>query len=682
MSRCLKVVAFPFDGFSMFRRLVLASALLLAPVASQADTAADAAQRLETLAKLVQDPHPRVRLEALRSLAKIHGARSAELALGVLDQTMDPTLDYALWLTINELSEPWIAALESGAWKSEGREKQLAFALKAIRPDQSSRVLGRVIQERRLPRDGSGPWIELIGQAGGPKELGALLQQTVTGGFDDSATARALSALGEAARNRKVRPEGDAKGIIGLLQSSNESVRSATLRLSGDWKTPPPAESLSRLAADPSEQVRATVFEVLRLQGSSSLPLLKQLASDKDPTTQRRAVLTWAALDLGGAGPALVNAVQGLDQEQVAQEFWRSFLAIKGAGKNLAALLPASGIPVAAARTGMRVAREGGRNDMELVLTLAKGSGLSADTQAFTGQLIRDMAAKASTSGNPQRGELVYRRSDLACTTCHAIGGAGGRVGPDMTSIGASAQPDYLVESLLMPNAKIKEGYHGVVVETKDGQTFSGTVVRESTSELVLRGTANQEIAVAKSNLESRNQATASLMPAGLLDSLTETEQLDLVAFLSQLGKPGEFDASKGGVARKWRLANVLHTDQQNGQSDWMWKSSLQDKRWNEVLSRVNGDLTRTLMEGATKANFWTSKIAVLALTEVQLAQPGTVRFQLTASVGTELWVDGAKVTGPVALSAGNHRVMVRIDPNRIPEKIRLETRDAAFVLN
>jgi putative heme-binding domain-containing protein len=678
----LKAEAFPFDGSVMFRRLVLASALLLVPVASKADAASDAAQRLETLSKLVQDTHPRVRLEALRALAKIPGARSAELALSVLEQPMDPTLDYALWLTINELSEPWIAALESGAWKSEGREKQLAFALKAIRAEQASRVLGRVIQERRLPRDGSGPWIELIGQAGGPKELGALLRQTVSGGFDDAATARALTSLGEAARTRKVRPEGDATGILGLLESSNDSVRAATLRLTGDWKTPPPTQSLTRLANDPSEQVRTTVFEVLRLQGGGSLPLLRQLAEDKDPATRRRAVLTWAALDLGGAGAAVVSAVQGLDQEQIAQEFWRSLLAIKGSGKQLAALLPASGIPAAAARTGMRVAREGGRNDMELVLTLAKGAGLSADTQAFTDQLIREMATRAAASGNPQRGELVYRRSDLACITCHAIGGAGGRVGPDMTSIGASAQPDYLVESLLMPNAKIKEGYHGVVVETKDGQTLSGTVVRESASELVLRGTANQEIVLAKSNLESRNQASASLMPAGLLDSLNEAEQLDLVAFLSQLGKPGEFDASKGGVARKWRLANIVHTDQQNGQSDWMWKKPLEDKRWTEVLSRVNGDLTRTLMEGATKANIWSSKIAVLAVTEIQLAQPGTVRFQLTAAQGAELWVDGSKVNGPVALPAGTHRVLVRIDPNHIPDKIRLETKDASFVLN
>ena len=665
----------------MIHGIVLAGALWLGAASTLAATSSDATSRLETLAQLVKDPHPRVRLEALRALAKIPGARSAELALGVLDQPMDPTLDYALWLTINELSEPWIAALESGAWKSEGREKQLAFALKSIRPEQASRVLGRVIGGR-LPRDGSGPWIELIGQAGGPKELGALLRQTVTGGFDDAATTRALAALGEAARTRKARPEGDTQGILPLLQSQNDSVRAATLRLSGDWKTPPPADALIGLASDPSELVRSAVFEVLRLQGAGSLPLLKQLAGDKDPATRRRAALTWAALDLNGAGPALVAAVQGLDQEQTAQEFWRGLLPIKGSGKNLAPLLPASGIPQAAARTGMRVAREGGRNDMDLVLALAKGSGVSADTQAFTGQLIREMAAKAAATGSPHRGELVYRRSDLACTTCHAIGGAGGRVGPDMTSIGASAQPDYLVESLLMPNAKIKEGYHGVVVETKDGQTVSGTVVRESGNELVLRGTANQEIVIATSNIESRNQASASLMPAGLLDPLDETEQLDLVAFLSQLGKPGEFDASKGGVARKWRLANIVHTDQQNGQSDWMWKTPLQNKRWTEVLSRVNGDLTRTLMENATKANMWSSKIAVLALTEVQLAQPGTVRFQLAAAKGTELWVDGAKVNGPVSLGAGTHRVIVRIDPNHIPDKIRLETSDAAFVLN
>ena len=129
--------------------------------------------RLTALATLVRDPAPRVRFEALRALAKMPSARSAELALSVLDQPMDPTLDYALWLTLNDLSEPWIAALQSGAWSATGHEKQLEFGLKAIKPEQASRVLGQLLAKNPLGRDGTGPWIELIGSAGTEKELRA-----------------------------------------------------------------------------------------------------------------------------------------------------------------------------------------------------------------------------------------------------------------------------------------------------------------------------------------------------------------------------------------------------------------------------------------------------------------------------------------------------------------------------
>jgi mono/diheme cytochrome c family protein len=155
----------------------------------------------------------------------------------------------------------------------------------------------------------------------------------------------------------------------------------------------------------------------------------------------------------------VVAVARSLNDEPVAIEFWRRVLAVKGASKAVAEALPASGVPQSAARAGMRVAREGGRNEVDLVVALARSSGLATDTQAFTGQLIRELAAKAATQGDPIRGELIYRRTDLACIGCHSIGGAGGKVGPDMTSIGASAPIDYLVESVLLPNAKIKEGY-------------------------------------------------------------------------------------------------------------------------------------------------------------------------------------------------------------------------------
>jgi putative heme-binding domain-containing protein len=321
---------------------------------------------------------------------------------------------------------------------------------------------------------------------------------------------------------------------------------------------------------------------------------------------------------------------------------------------------------------------------MDLVVALAKASGLAADTQAFTGQLIRELATKAATQGDPVRGERLYRRSDLACTGCHAIGGAGGRVGPDMTSIGASAPVDYLVESVLLPNAKIKEGYGTVVITTKDGSEYSGTLARETAQEIVLRIANGAEQSIAKNEVAKRDLGTLSLMPSGLMDPLNEQEQLDLFAFLSRLGKPGDYDASHGGVARRWRLYVLTHTDQQNGLGNSMWEKPLTDPMWAPVYSLVSGKLSQSLIQEVTRRSQWVGTIGLYAATEINVAKAGPVSLNLDAAAG-ELWVDGRKLGGigrqTAELGAGTHRVVVRIDPKQIPESVKLES-DASFVLN
>ena len=59
---------------------------------------------------------------------------------------------------------------------------------------------------------------------------------------------------------------------------------------------------------------------------------------------------------------------------------------------------------------------------------------------------------------------------------------------------------------------------------------------------------------MAKNNVADRRIGTLSLMPAGLLDNVLSQDRIDLFRFLSELGKPGPFDATKGSVARVWRL--------------------------------------------------------------------------------------------------------------------------------
>src|SRR5206468_12073620 len=132
------------------------------------------------------------------------------------------------------------------------------------------------------------------------------------------------------------------------------------------------------------------------------------------------------------------------------------------------------------------------------------GADLDGESQALSASERQQLAASVGTEGDAARGEKLFRRKDLACMTCHAIGGVGGKVGPDLTSIGASAQIDYLIESVLYPNRKIKEGYHSVIVETKDGLDLSGVLVTENSDELILRDATGKDTTVAKNNIQNR----------------------------------------------------------------------------------------------------------------------------------------------------------------------------------
>src|SRR5439155_11773582 len=361
------------------------------------------ARSLVVLEKLARDDSPRVRLEALRVLAKIPSVKSAELALSVLDKPMDPFLDYALWLTINDLADPWIAAIKSGEWKVADHEKQLQYGLEAIESAKASLVLGQLLGDQPLPQDGRGPWIELIGRAGSPKELQRLYDQALRRGFDNPTAARAVAALNEASRLRQARPSSGLEQIDRLLDSP-EQIRAEAVRLAGTWKSAPLSKliSMARAAGTPA-RIRQAVFESLReIGGSQVVESLLPLCGAENPfEIRRQAVLALAALDLNRAAPLAVAVAAAITDENDALELWRSALAVKGAAAALSRSLPASGFPVPAARAGLRAAREGGRNEPELVLALTRSAGLEDADLTLTPAEIQQMDAAVATQGDP-----------------------------------------------------------------------------------------------------------------------------------------------------------------------------------------------------------------------------------------------------------------------------------------
>jgi putative heme-binding domain-containing protein len=350
----------------------------------------------------------------------------------------------------------------------------------------------------------------------------------------------------------------------------------------------------------------------------------------------------------------------------------------------LATALPQKRFSKLAAKAGLRAIREGGRPLQTLALALPRSAGLKDEEITLSRSEIRALTKAVAGTGDPARGEQVYRRAELGCVGCHAIGGAGGRVGPDLTSIGASAPLDYLVESLYYPNRKIKEGYHSLLVETKDNQVLFGMLEREDDSRLFLRNVANQPVTVAKADVRKRTQAN-SLMPAGLIDQLERQDQIDLFSFMSRLGKAGAFDASKGNVARVWRLRAANHRDQQFG-DDRIADGGINRRRWLAVNSLVDGRLTDAMLKKGTNAGQWVGVIGVYAGTEFEVAQAGEVTLQLEGIDGAKVWIDGEVVDTAseikTRLAAGKHSLVLRFDPKALPKAVKASTSQGTFLVD
>ncbi len=460
-------------------------------------------------------------------------------------------------------------------------------------------------------------------------------------------------------------------------------------RLAGAWKLHAFESEFQTKAGSVQSprSARDAAIDALRSLGSgSSYEKLKALLANSDSASIRpQLAQAMAAMNLGDAIQPILGVLNQLTEEADLRATWETILRQKGSGPVVVKALREVPLTEIAAKSGMRVARETGKNLSELLLSLERAADLAPSEGEVGSVRIGQLAQAAFRRGNPDRGEAVYRRLELGCVMCHAIGGVGGQVGPDLTSIGASAPLDYLVESLLAPNDKIKEGYHSIIVETNDGEEYSGILVREDNSELVLRNTANQTVSIAKQNVANRI-AGGSLMPAGLIDGLEEGDQLDLFRFLSELGKQGRFDAARGNVARRWRLRAGRHTDEQFGIDRIIADPS--GNQWRPAMTLVDGRLMQDTMREALNLrniNQVTSLIGLFSATQLQVARKGLVTLRFTAPKDTRLWIDGEPRDfadlSRVELEAGVHDIVLKLNPRTLPESIRVECDEGTFLV-
>ena len=184
--------------------------------------------------------------------------------------------------------------------------------------------------------------------------------------------------------------------------------------------------------------------------------------------------------------------------------------------------IPKSDIPAYVARQLRRVVGNG------FVEVWGPIDELSIDRGAEYARYTSLLTPESIASADLNNGEALFQKS---CGACHQMYGKGGNLGPDLT--GSNRQNlDYILSNILDPNGDIQDDYKMVIITTRDGRTWVGNVSSENERQVTLKVVGQDQVIINSSNIQSRETAPKSMMPEGLLQTMTDQEVIDLIAFL------------------------------------------------------------------------------------------------------------------------------------------------------
>ena len=134
--------------------------------------------------------------------------------------------------------------------------------------------------------------------------------------------------------------------------------------------------------------------------------------------------------------------------------------------------------------------------------------------------------------GDAKRGYQVFSNAKAACSSCHQIGYVGGRLGPELSSIGRSRSRRDLIEAIVYPSLRMAQGYYPVRIRTVDDKVFNGLLSKQTESYVELLCGADKICRIDKSEIEEQSESKQSVMPSGLDQQIALEDFADLLAFL------------------------------------------------------------------------------------------------------------------------------------------------------
>ncbi len=460
-------------------------------------------------------------------------SRSKRAALVALDQMDSRTLAPGAVVPLLDSDD---ALLQDTAWWIAGHHAEWGAAL--ARYFESHLAAPSITPQEREALQ------QKLAQFGENPAVQSLLASAIESGAPKEQRIAALRAMALTARTRlKALPEAWIAPLVGTLRSPDTGTLGeaiAVIRSTVAPKTSAPMlqEALLRAARDAAHpletrlaalsavpdglsKVDADVFEIVRkgLDPAQPVAARADAAAVVEKARFDAAQLVALASSLRTAGPL---------------ELPRLLRAYGNGADEAAGLAMVAALRESASRSGVRA-------DV-LRPILAKypdavkrdGEALLSSLTSDTAEQIRRLDTLLTTlqGGDIVRGQAVFNSPKVACSSCHAIGYIGGRIGPDLTRIGEVRTPRDLLEAIVFPSVSFARGYEPVVIKVRSGEVRAGVLRNNELPDEIVLGNEREDIRIPRRDIVDLQPGTVSLMPPGLADQLTRQELADLLEFL------------------------------------------------------------------------------------------------------------------------------------------------------
>jgi len=169
-------------------------------------------------------------------------------------------------------------------------------------------------------------------------------------------------------------------------------------------------------------------------------------------------------------------------------------------------------------------------------ITPPKGPGVKWTKASALAVVGQSLTGRSFESGR----NLYYA---TGCAACHRFDGAGGAIGPDLSSVANKFSYNDLLESIVEPSKVISDQYGSSIVTLNDGSQLMGLAVgmedkTSDTFDLYKPDPKAEAIKIKRADVQSVRPSPLSQMPTGLIDVLSKDELLDLLAYLMSRGNP------------------------------------------------------------------------------------------------------------------------------------------------